>query len=150
MTTNVQVGEVQQDFARAFGEELSRHLQAKGMGPTAAAVLFGLKDKHGKPNKALINSYCHDKKDGTRPRPSAEVLYLACTKLDGFSFDYRGYRISAASLAGRTKKERKVEQSEFKFDRQFSLTDNSGQVKVRVRRPVNRIEVSVDLEAKAS
>ena len=122
------------------------------MGPTAAANLFGLKDKRGKPNKALIDSYCRDKRDGTRPKPNAEMLYLACTKLEGFYFDYMGYRISAVSLNGNAhaKRMETAEQLEFRFNRQFNLTDDAGKVKVKVRRPANRIEVSVSLEAKAS
>lgn len=152
MTTIVQPGGIPQDFARAFGDKLNQHLRDRGIGPTAAATVLGLKDKNGKPNRALVDSYCHDKKDGTRPRPNAEMLYLACTKLEGFVFDYMGYRISAVVLkdARRKRRGRAPMQREFKFVRQFKLTDDSGGVNVRVKRPADRIEVSVSLNAKAS
>jgi hypothetical protein len=100
-------------------------------------------DKGG---KSRINTYCHDSPKGKRPKPSAEVLYLACAILD-FSFEYKGYRISAATLNGGPKTAAKEsEQLPLGFDGQFDLTDDKGTVSVRVKQPPGRIEVSLSLK----
>jgi hypothetical protein len=142
----------QKDFARAFGDALYGFLTQKGIKQNDAAKLFGLEDKHGKPNKARLNTYCHDSPSGKRPRPDAEILYLACTKLPGFYFDYKGHRISAATLNGHGARRsgEPAEQLTLNFDRQFNLTDEQGTVTVRVKRPPGRIEVSLSLKAKVS
>ena len=142
----------QPDFARALGNALNQFLEGKGIRQSDAARTFGLEDKRGKPNKARLNSYCHDSRTGKRPKPDAEILYLACTKLPGFYFDYKGYRISAATLngSGPKRSEKPLEQLTLHFDRQFNLTEQAGTVTVKVKRPPGRIELSVSLEAKAS
>lgn len=144
--------EANRDFAREFGDALSQFLRAAGMGPTAAAKLFELIDKRGKPNRALVDSYCHDTRMGTRPKPNAEILYLACTKLKGFYFDYKGYRISAETLNGHRdgKKLNQQSQLEFDFQRQFILTGNTGSVRIKVKKPPGKFELSVHLDAKSS
>lgn len=141
----------QKDFAHAFGDALNAFLNNIGMGQSEAARLFELEDKHGKANRARLHSYCHDSSGGRRPRPDAEILYLACTKLPGFYFDYRGYRISAATLDrdGSKRSGEPAKQLTFHFDRQFNLTEKTGKVKVRVKRPPGRIELFVSLDAKA-
>ena len=130
------------DFARAFGDALFGFLEAKGISQREAADQLGL-DKGG---KSRINTYCHDSPKGKRPKPSAEVLYLACVIL-GFSFEYKGYRISAATLNGGPKAAAKEsEQLPLGFEGQFDLTDDKGTVSVRVKQPPGRIEVSLSLE----
>ena len=131
------------DFARAFGDALSGFLAGNGITQSDAANRLGL-DKAG---KARISTYCHDSPKGTRPRPSAEILYLACAEL-GFSFEYNGYKITAAALNGRSKAaEKPAEQLSLPFYGQFDLTDERGFVSVTVKRPPGRIEVSLSLKA---
>jgi hypothetical protein len=135
-----------QDFARAFGNALNRFLEDKGIRKTDAAKLFGLEN-----GKSRIGSYCHDSPSGKRVKPDAEILYLACTKLTGFYFDYNGYRISAEVLERKGKSQvKKPEQLTLHFDRQFNLTEQAGIVKVKIKRPQGRIELSVSLNAAAS
>jgi len=135
------------DFAHAFGDALRRFLEDKRMGQNDAARELGLRARGG----ARLHSYLHDRADGTRPRPEAEILYLLCTKLD-FRFDYNGYRISASSLNGTGRKALgpTAEQMTFSFDRQFNLSTASGTVAVKVKRPPGRIELSISLDATAS
>ena len=84
-------------FARAFGNALRSFLNEKGLTQVDAAARLGLRDKKtGKPSKSRLNSYLGD----SPPVPGAEVLYLACTKLDGFKFSYNGYRINAETVGG--------------------------------------------------
>jgi transcriptional regulator with XRE-family HTH domain len=131
------------DFGRAFGDALSAFLDGRGITQSDAANRLGL-DKAG---KARISTYCHDSPKGTRPRPSAEILYLACAEL-GFAFEYRGYKITAAALNGSSKAVVKpAEQLSFPFNGQFDLTDEKGTVSVTVKRPPGRIEVSLTLRA---
>jgi transcriptional regulator with XRE-family HTH domain len=129
------------DFARAFGDALGKFLKANGISQIAAANQLGL-------GKARLNTYFHDSRKGKRPEPSAEVLYLVCAGL-GFEFDYRGYRIGAATLNGHGLKPavKQPGQLEFEYDRQFHLTDQRGTVSVSVKRPPGRVEVSVSLKA---
>ncbi|MCI0356629.1 MAG: hypothetical protein L0099_16580 [Acidobacteria bacterium] len=136
-----------QDFARAFGDALSQFLQDRGIKQSDAARQLGLEEKKG---KARLNTYCHDSPNGKRRKPDAEILYLVCVKL-GFSFEYRGYKISAATLNGKGRRlEKKAEQLTFRFDRQFGLTDEKGAVRVSVKRPPGRIELSLSLKARSS
>jgi len=134
------------DFAHAFGDALKQFLEEKGMGQNDAARELGLQERGG----ARLHSYLHDRADGTRPRPEAEILYLLCAKLD-FRFDYTGYRISASSLngAGRKPVGPAAEQMTFRFDRQFNLSNESGSVGVKVKRPPGRIELTISLDAAA-
>jgi len=129
------------DFAEAFGRALSKFLETKGLKQTEAVDKLGL-DRRA---KARISSYCHD---GKRPKPNAEILYLLCTKLD-FTFEYRGYKISATSLNGGSPKavQPTAEQLVFEFNRQFNLTTPGGTVSVIVKRPPDRVEVSISLKA---
>ncbi len=151
---NVGNDDTPKDFAHAFGDALNDFLTQKGIGQSEAARLLGIEADQGKKRKggARIYSYCRDSKGGYRPNPDGEIICLACSKLPGFYFDYRGYRISAATVNGGDPKptDKPAEQLTFKFERQFKLTDKQGTVAVRVRRPRGRIEVSISLEAKAS
>jgi transcriptional regulator with XRE-family HTH domain len=136
------------DFARTFGNALNRFLEEKGMTQSEAAEKLGLNKEGKKQGKARISSYCHDSPDGRRPKPSAEVLYLLCTQLD-FAFEYKGYKISAATLNGKARPtSNQAEQLPLGLDRQFDLTDQKGAVSVTVRQPPGRVEVSLSLKAK--
>jgi transcriptional regulator with XRE-family HTH domain len=133
-----------QDFARAFGDALSKFLQAKGITQAEAARQLGLAREKG---KARLNTYCHDSRKGKRAKPDAEILYLVCAEL-GFAFEYRGYKISAATLNGNGTKpaEKPSEQLQIEFDGQFYLTDKTGTVSINVKRPPGRIEVALSLK----
>ena len=135
-----------EDFANAFGNALTRYVRDRGMQQNDLVELLGLDKKIG---KARISTYC---RDGKRVKPDAEILCLACSKLPGFSFVYRGYRISAATLNGNGTKppEKPAEQLSLGFERQFNLKGKQGTVAVRVSRPQGRIEVSLSLQARAS
>ncbi len=137
-------------FARAFGTALRGYLNEKGATQVDIATLLGLKDKKGKPNKSRLNSYLGD----SPPIPGAEVLYLACTKLEGFRFEYNGFRINAELLRRKgVPQEKPAEQMAFRFNRQFNLTAKNGTITevgtfaVKVKRPLGRIEFSVSLKA---
>ncbi len=138
-----------EDFATAFGDALNEFLLASGMRQVDLVELFGWQKKTG---KSRINSYCRGSKQGRRVSPDAEILCLACTKLPGFSFIYRGHRISAETLSGNGRKPLKppAEQLTFEFSRQFNLTRKQGTLAVKVSRPSGRIEVAVSLNARAS
>src|SRR4051794_37492957 len=106
------------EFARAFGEELSRFLEAQQMSLTEAARQIGL----GPEGKARISAYCHDSPTGKRPKPNAELLYLLCSKL-GFSFEYHGCKVTAEAMNGHRKPpEKPIEQLRISFDSQLNLT----------------------------
>jgi transcriptional regulator with XRE-family HTH domain len=143
----------QQDFARAFGDALSRFLTRNGISQSEAARQLGIETSEEGKRKggARISSYCRDSKQGKRPKPDAEILYLVCTRFPGFSFIYKNYRISAETLNGNGAKssEEAAEQLTLGLERQFDLTDKRGTVSVKVKRPPGRIEVSLSLEAKA-
>ncbi len=64
------------------------------------------------------------------------MLYLLCVNL-GFAFEYKGFKISAATLNGNGRKspERPAEQLLIQFDGQFNLTDQTGTVAITVKRP---------------
>jgi len=132
-----------EDFARAFGNALDQFLRGKGMNQSDAAKALGL----GAEGKARLNTYCHDSPKGTRRRPNAQMLYLLCVKL-GFAFEYKGYKISAATLngSGRKSAEKPAEQLLIEFDGQFNLTDQTGTVSISVKRPPGRIEVALSLK----
>jgi hypothetical protein len=74
------------------------------------------------------------------------MLYLLCVNL-GFAFEYKGYKISAATLNGSGKKstEKPAEQLLIEFDGQFNLTDQTGTVSINVKRPPGRIEVALSI-----
>jgi hypothetical protein len=141
------------DFARAFGDALGDFLADRNIGQSEAARLLGLEAEGGKrKGGARIYSYLHDSKAGKRTKPDAEVLFLACTKLQGFSFTYNGHKINAEALNGNGARplERQAEQLPLEFERQFNLMRRQGTVDVRVSRPAGRISVSVSLSARAS
>jgi hypothetical protein len=136
-----------QQFARAFGDALRRYFEARGVGSTEAAKLLGLEDKNG---KMRINSYFYDAATGKRTGAGAQILYLACTQLPRFRFEYGGYKISAVKLNGRGSSKDPAGQMSFSFHRQFDLAKDAGNVDVLVKRPNGRIELFVSLDAKAS
>ncbi len=75
------------------------------------------------------------------------MLYLLCVKL-GFGFEYKGYKISAATLNGNGAKpiDRPAEQLLIQFDGQFNLTDRTAAVTIDIKRPPGRIEVALSLK----
>jgi hypothetical protein len=131
------------DFARAFGDALDQFLRRKGLNQSDAAKALGLGDE----GKARLNTYCHDSPKGIRRKPNAEILYLLCVNL-GFAFEYKGFKISASTLNGNSRKspERPAEQLLIQFDGQFNLTDQTGTVAIIVKRPPGRIEVGLSLK----
>jgi len=135
------------DFAAAFGEALIEFLENKGLTQSEAARRLSL----GKSGKARLSTYCRRSATKKRAKPDAEILYLLCTNL-GFTFEYRGYRISAATLGGIPVRppHDAAKQLSLKFDRQFKLTNEAGAVSVTVKRPSGRIEVSLSLDAAVS
>jgi hypothetical protein len=152
---NVGNADPPKDFAHAFGDALNHFLEDREMGQSEVARLLGLEAGEGEKRKggARIHSYLHDSKDGKRTKPDAEVLFLACTKLQGFSFVYNGHKINAEIMNGAKppdNRERPAEQLTLEFERQFNLTHRQGTVEVSVSRPPGRIEISVSLIARAS
>lgn len=139
-----------QEFARAFGDALLNFLDGR-MNQIEATKLLGLLNKNGKPKRSTLNSYFRDSADGERTEAKASVLFLACTKLPGFNFDYAGYRLKAVRLDKKEKpSDATSRQLPFNFERQFDLVEQAGKLNVKVKRPSGRIEVSVSLDAKAS
>ncbi|PYV68750.1 MAG: hypothetical protein DMG96_35700 [Acidobacteria bacterium] len=131
-----------EEFAQAFGDALRTFLEHSGISQSDAADRIGLP----KTGRARINTYCHGYSTGGRPTPSAEILYLLCTKL-GFAFEYNGYKIGSATLNGRIKQpQEETRQLTLPFDRQFILTEDAT-VSITVRRPAGRLEVSLSLKA---
>jgi transcriptional regulator with XRE-family HTH domain len=130
-----------QAFARAFGDALLRHLEQNRKTQATAAQEIGI-------DRARLNTYVRDARNGKRAVPSAEVLYMVCNRL-GFEFEYMGCKISSSALESSRSKhaEESWEQLTFDFSRQFELTGNGGHVSISVRRPVGKVEVSVALNA---
>jgi transcriptional regulator with XRE-family HTH domain len=128
-------------FARAFGDSLRQFLKDNKITVTTAADLMEV-------NKQTLSTYWTDDAEGKRRKARAELLYLACARL-GFSFEYSGYKISAATLANGNgvKPEPQEVQLNLPFDHQFDLADEKGSVSVSVRRPAGRIEISLSLRA---
>lgn len=116
------------EFIHALAEALWRYLEGR-MKQNEAATLLGV-------SATRLNSYFRDGKE-----PRASVLYLACTKLPGFYFDYGGFRLRAAKL---DRKER-VASAQQAFD--FYREINAGRVKVKLKKPAGHIELSVSLAA---
>ena len=129
------------DFARAFGDALCAFLLANGMTQADAARKLGLPEGKG---KARLSTYCHDSTKGRRTKPDAEILYRVCANL-GFSFEYEGYKISAAMLNGNSGSvaAKQTEQLQIEFEGQINLTDQTGAVSVKIKRPPRRIEVTI-------
>jgi transcriptional regulator with XRE-family HTH domain len=130
-------------FARAFGNALRNFLNVTGMTQVDVAKTLGLKDKSGQPSKARVNQYLSE----SPPLPRANVLFLACTQLQGFKFEYEGRQLSAAMTRRRVATP--GEQLTFRFNRQFNLTDKNGAIiergafAMKVKRPSGGVEVSL-------
>ncbi len=129
-----------EEFARAFGDALKSFLEEKGISEAEASRRMEVES-------ARLNTYTHDSPKGTRRTPNAEVLFRACKDLE-FVFDYKGYRVTAASLGkSKSSSPKAAEQLHFDFVRQFNLTEDDGQVSVRLKRHPGRMELSVSLRA---
>lgn len=132
-----------EEFARAFGEALDKFLGDQHLTQTEAAKRLG----YGEMGKARLSTYC---RKGKRANPKAEVLYQLCTEL-GFEFEYKGYKITAASLNGHRPRvpEKVPEQLLLQFSGQIDLTDQKRKrtASVTVNRAPGRINLSVYLEA---
>jgi transcriptional regulator with XRE-family HTH domain len=131
------------DFAEAFGEALDKFLREHQLTQTEAAIRLG----YGKEGKARVSSYC---RKGKRANPKAEVLYQVCTAL-GFEFEYKGYKITAATLNGNGHRpkppEKAPEQLRLEFTGQFDLTEKKGTASVTFNRAPGRVDFSVYLKA---
>ena len=131
-------------FARAFGNALREFMKKTGMTQVAIAQTLGLKDKKGQPSKARVNQYLSE----SPPMPGSNILFLACTQLRGFKFEYEGRRLNAA-VSGKKPGPPPPEQMTLRFNRQFNLTDENGvmtekgRFAMRVKRPAGGIEVSL-------
>lgn len=129
------------DFPAAFRAALLDFLDKKGISQTQMAKRLGI-------SKSRLNTYCRPEKPA---RPEAEILYLLCVTV-GFSFEYRGYKVSAETLTGKPVPQPKdaAKQMMLEFDRQFKLTNEAGAISVTVKRPSGRIELSLSLDAAVS
>jgi len=127
-------------FARAFGDSLSKFLIQKRI-QNQAAELLGV-------GRAKLNTYCHDSPSGARRKPDAEFLYQVCVRL-GFRFDYNGFTIGASSFDGHEAMQitPSARQLGFEFERQFNLTDETGTLNISFKRPAGRVEMTVCLKA---
>jgi len=135
-----------QAFAKALGDAIREFLEHNGMQKAEIAEKFGLESRQ------VFHSYLRDQKHGRRVPAPAYVFYLACTQL-GFKFDYEGYRISAKRIKGKGKIERMAKPSDqytLSFGGNFELADKAGALKVSVKRPPERLELFVSVNAKAS
>jgi len=130
-----------EDFARAFGEALDKFLRDRNLTQTEASIQLG----YGKEGKARLSTYC---RKGKRVNPKAEVLYQVCAAL-GFEFEYKGYKISAATLNGDHPQSagKAPEQLRLEFSGQFDLTQKKGTMSVRFNRAPGRLALSVYLDA---
>lgn len=130
-----------EDFRLAFRRALLDFLADKGLTQAEAARHIGI-------SKQRFNGYCREKKPA---HPEAEVLYFLCAKW-GFSFEYRGYTISAATLEGVPvpAPASVPQQMAIDFERQFKLTNQAGEISVTVKRPSGRIELSLSIDAAVS
>lgn len=130
-----------EDFRLAFRKALDAFLKAKGLTQAEAARRIGI-------SKQRLNAYLREEKPA---RPEVEVLYFLCVSW-GFTFEYRGYIISGATLEGVPvpAPQDVAQQMPLDFDRQFKLTNEAGEISVTVKRPAGRIEVSLSLDAAVS
>jgi hypothetical protein len=128
------------DFARAFGDALKAHLDRERIDYARAAPRLGIR-------KQTLSTYWTDDKEGKRKKPRAEVLYRACVELN-FRFEYNGHMITVDTL-GRPSTDARTgsEQLALDFSRQFNLTEDSGQLFVRLKRRTGNVELSVSLKA---
>jgi transcriptional regulator with XRE-family HTH domain len=127
-------------FSRTFGDALQAFLDAKEITYAAAARKLGVE-------RATLGTYWKDNEQGKRPKPRAELLFRACRDL-GFEFEYNGYRITVEVLGKPTaREEAPKEQLHHDFSRQFTLTEDDGQVTVKLKRHPGTVEFSVSLKA---
>jgi hypothetical protein len=128
------------DFARAFGDALRAFLDARGVAYASAAPLLGVE-------RETLYTYWTDDKNGKRRKPRIELLFLACVEF-GFEFEYRGFRITTEAL-GKPKNIAKPDQEQLflGYSRKFNLTEDAGQVSVRLKRQPGQVEFSVTLKA---
>jgi hypothetical protein len=123
-------------FGKALGEALGKFLEHKGIKKAHIAQDFGIA-------KQLFGHYLKN-------NPPAYVLFLACVRL-GFKFDYEGFRISGRQIRMEGDQVTPTSgQYTLNFDRTFELSDNTGRLKVTVKRPPERLELLVSVDAKAS
>lgn len=129
------------DFRLAFRKAVREFLTEKGLTQVKVARGIGI-------TKQRFNSYCRKKEPA---HPEAEVLCFLCVNY-GFSFEYRGYKISAATLEGVPvpAPASVAQQIPIDFEGQFKLTDQNGALSVTVKRPSGRLEVSLSLDKAVS
>jgi transcriptional regulator with XRE-family HTH domain len=134
------MSETVEDFARAFGDALKAYLDDMGISYVDAATRLGV-------TKQALSTYWNDDVKGKRKKPRAELLFRACVDLN-FTFQYRGYRVTAETLAKPIKKGSAAsEQLRLDFSRQFNLTEDKGHVSVSLRRHPDSVQVSFLLKA---
>lgn len=122
-------------FAKALGEAIAKFLEYEGMQKADIAQDFGI-------SKQLLDHYLKS--------PPAYMLFLACVRL-GLRFDYEGFRISARRIkADAQQAAQNYGQYTLNFDRTFELSNKNGTLKVAVKRPPERLELLVSVDAKAS
>jgi hypothetical protein len=92
-------------------------------------------------SRANTCGFTHGAPGGIRKEPAASVMFLACSRLPGFSFQYGAFRIRATKPGH---KDRSVS-SQLAFD--FQREINAGRVKIKLKKPAGRIELSVLLAA---
>lgn len=130
-----------QDFRLAFRNALQNFLIDKGLTQAGLARRLGI-------TKQRLNAYFREENPA---RPEIEVLYSLCVKW-GFSFEYKGYTISGATLEGVPvpAPASVAQQIPIDFEGQFKLTDQNGALSVTVKRPSGRLEVSLSIDAAVS
>jgi transcriptional regulator with XRE-family HTH domain len=127
-------------FARIFGDALKAHLDNHGIEYAAAAPRLGV-------TKSALSTYWSEDANGKRRKPRAALLFKACSEF-AFTFEYNGFRISAATLEKRNRRDiSKSEQLLLDYQRQFKLTEDDGNVSVRLKRGQGRVDFSVSLKA---
>lgn len=145
-------GDSKVEFARSFRSALRKFMGEQGQGPTGVASALGITNaKTSKPAKQRINNYLREPPSP----PEGQILYLACTRLEGFRFEHEGFRLIAQAVPrnGAAPQERPAKQMAFRFRRKFNFTDQKGSVietgafLVKVKRPPGRVEVSLSLKA---
>ena len=136
---DIVVSTASEDFARAFGDALKSFLDDNGITYSSAARKLGV-------TKQTLSTYWSNDFSGRRRKPRAELLFRACAAFR-FAFEYKGYRVTANSLVQPKMTTRVAEQLRLEFSRQFKLTEDGGEVSVRLRRQPNRVELAILLKA---
>ena len=132
-----------QAFAKAIGDAIRQFLDEHGMSQAEIAERWGVESRQ------KFSSYLLDQGTGHRVPIPAYLFYLACTQLHGFHFDHKGYRISAKPIKGKGEKAASL-QSTFEFGKDFELMDKAGTLTVKVKRPPEKIELSVSVDARVT